>query len=66
MIFLPDYEDYHVLTYQSVIPNNSSTSNIIPVPSNLLKLRGGFSNFKTTAQPQQATFLVYSSKIQFS
>lgn len=38
-IMSTDYEDYHVFNYQSVIPTNTS-SNIIPVPSNLLKLRG--------------------------
>lgn len=34
-----EYEDYHMLNYQAVLPGNGAT-NIIPVPSNLLKLRG--------------------------
>jgi len=54
-ILATDYEDYHVLTYQSVIPTNTN-SNIIPVPSNLLKLRGVDFQFQAAATPDQATF----------
>ena len=64
-ILATDYEDYHVLTYQSVIPNNSSASNIIPVPSNLLKLRGVDFQFQAAAQPQQATFWYTIPKFNF-
>lgn len=53
-ILATDYEDYHVLTYQSVIPTNTN-SNIIPVPSNLLKLRGVDYQYQTAATPGEQT-----------
>ncbi|MGD0331140.1 MAG: hypothetical protein ABSB40_11995 [Nitrososphaeria archaeon] len=38
-ILVTDYEDYRVSSFQSVIPTDG-TSNTIPIPSNLYKLRG--------------------------
>lgn len=51
-ILSTDYEDYHVLTYQSVIPTNTS-SNVIPVPSNLLKIRGVDFQYQPSQSPAQ-------------
>ena len=50
-ILATDYEDYHVSRYQNVIPVNSS-SNIIPLPSNFLKLRGVNYQFQLVASGQ--------------
>lgn len=51
-ILATDYEDYHVLTYQSVIPSNTS-SNVLPVPSNLLKIRGVDFQYQPSNSPAQ-------------
>jgi len=37
-VLATDYEDYRLNTFQSVLPQDGST-NIIPIPSNLFKLR---------------------------
>lgn len=49
-ILSTNYEDYHVLNYQAVIPTNNS-SNILAVPSNLLKLRGVDFQYQPAASP---------------
>lgn len=51
-ILATEYDDYHVLTYQSVIPTNTS-SNVIPVPSNLLKIRGVDFQYQPSQSPAQ-------------
>ena len=38
-VLVTDYEDYRLNTFQSVLPSDGLT-NIIPIPSNLYKLRG--------------------------
>lgn len=38
-ILVTDYEDYRLDTFLSILPSDG-TSNIIPIPSNLYKLRG--------------------------
>lgn len=63
-ILATTYDDYHVLTYQSVIPTNNS-SNIIPVPSNLLKIRGVDFQYQPAQSPSQAALWYSVPKFNF-
>lgn len=48
-----EYEDYHMQNYQSILSGNNPT-NIIPIPSNLLKLRGIDFQYQPAAVTNQA------------
>jgi len=51
-ILATEYDDYHMLNYQSIIPTNTS-SNILPIPPTLLKLRGVDFQYQPSQSPAQ-------------